>query len=109
MKCSAEWIACPLAVYDSDPADGSASPYVRGWKACFGMVQMPKVWRRLEEWIHHWIRAIRSGTGDHQYGATTHQRKVGLTIMSHAFVQNSASISSIWSGSASAAATHSFI
>jgi RNA-directed DNA polymerase len=34
-------------------------PYVRGWKAYFGMAQTPGVWRELDEWLRHRLRAIQ--------------------------------------------------
>jgi RNA-directed DNA polymerase len=33
--------------------------YVLGWKAYFGLAQTPKVWRKLDEWIRHRLRAIQ--------------------------------------------------
>jgi len=34
-------------------------PYLLGWKAYFGLSQTPKVWRELDEWIRHRLRAIQ--------------------------------------------------
>lgn len=34
-------------------------PYLRGWKAYFGLAQTPGVWRRLDEWLRHRLRAIQ--------------------------------------------------
>ena len=34
-------------------------PYLLGWKAYFGLSQTPKVWRRLDEWLRHRLRAIQ--------------------------------------------------
>lgn len=34
-------------------------PYVLGWKAYFGLSQTPKVWRGLDEWLRHRLRAIQ--------------------------------------------------
>jgi len=34
-------------------------PYMLGWKAYFGMAQTPRVWRELEEWQRHRLRAIQ--------------------------------------------------
>jgi len=34
-------------------------PYLLGWKAYFGMAQTPKVWRTLDEWLRHRLRAIQ--------------------------------------------------
>lgn len=38
---------------------GKLRPYLLGWKAYFGLAQTPKVWRRLDEWLHHRLRAIQ--------------------------------------------------
>lgn len=34
-------------------------PYLLGWKAYFGMAQTSRVWRRLDEWLRHRLRAIQ--------------------------------------------------
>ena len=34
-------------------------PYLLGWKAYFGMAQTPSVWRGLDEWLRHRLRAIQ--------------------------------------------------
>ncbi len=34
-------------------------PYLRGWKAYFGLAQTPSVWRELDEWLRHRLRAIQ--------------------------------------------------
>ncbi|QOK94961.1 group II intron reverse transcriptase/maturase (plasmid) [Ralstonia pseudosolanacearum] len=34
-------------------------PYVQGWKAYFRLAQTPKVWRKLDEWLRHRLRAIQ--------------------------------------------------
>ncbi|QYY33740.1 group II intron reverse transcriptase/maturase (plasmid) [Cupriavidus pinatubonensis] len=33
--------------------------YVLGWKAYFRLAQTPKVWRKLDEWMRHRLRAIQ--------------------------------------------------
>ena len=33
--------------------------YMLGWKAYFGMAQTPRVWRELDEWLRHRLRAIQ--------------------------------------------------
>ena len=33
--------------------------YMLGWKAYFGLVQTPRVWRELDEWLRHRLRAIQ--------------------------------------------------
>lgn len=34
-------------------------PYLLGWKAYFGLAQTPNVWRTLDEWLRHRLRAIQ--------------------------------------------------
>ncbi len=34
-------------------------PYLLGWKAYFGMAQTPGVWRELDEWLRHRLRAAQ--------------------------------------------------
>jgi group II intron reverse transcriptase/maturase len=34
-------------------------PYLMGWKAYFGLAQTPGIWRSLDEWLRHRLRAIQ--------------------------------------------------
>jgi RNA-directed DNA polymerase len=34
-------------------------PYLLGWKAYFGLAQTPGVWRQLDEWLRHRLRATQ--------------------------------------------------
>ena len=34
-------------------------PYLLGWKSYFGLAQTPTVWRELDEWLRHRLRAIQ--------------------------------------------------
>ena len=34
-------------------------PYVLGWKAYFGLAQTPRIWRELDEWMRHRMRALQ--------------------------------------------------
>src|SRR5438128_482733 len=34
-------------------------PYIRGWKAYFRLAQTPRVWRKLDQWLRHRLRAIQ--------------------------------------------------
>jgi RNA-directed DNA polymerase len=34
-------------------------PYIRGWKAYFRLAQTPRVWRELDQWLRHRLRAIQ--------------------------------------------------
>lgn len=38
---------------------GRLKPYLLGWKAYFGLAQTPGVWRKLDEWLRHRLRAIQ--------------------------------------------------
>lgn len=33
--------------------------YMLGWKAYFGLAQTPQVWRKLDKWLRHRLRAIQ--------------------------------------------------
>ena len=34
-------------------------PYLLGWKGYFRLAQTPKVWRELDKWLRHRLRAIQ--------------------------------------------------
>jgi len=34
-------------------------PYLLGWKAYFRMAQTPRIWRELDQWLRHRLRAIQ--------------------------------------------------
>jgi RNA-directed DNA polymerase len=34
-------------------------PYLLGWKAYYGLAQTPGIWRSLDEWLRHRLRAIQ--------------------------------------------------
>ena len=34
-------------------------PYLRCWKAYFGLAQTPRVWREQDKWLRHRLRAIQ--------------------------------------------------
>ena len=34
-------------------------PFMLGWKAYFGLAQTPRVWRELDEWLRHRLRALQ--------------------------------------------------
>ncbi len=33
--------------------------YLLGWKAYFGLAQTPRIWRELDEWLRHRLRAVQ--------------------------------------------------
>jgi RNA-directed DNA polymerase len=51
-------------------------PYLRGWKAYFGLAQTPRVWRELDEWLRHRLRAIQLKQWRH--GPTIHRELLRL-------------------------------
>jgi len=51
-------------------------PYLRGWKAYFGLAQTPKVWRKLAEWLRHRLRAIQ--LKQWKRGTTIYRELLGL-------------------------------
>lgn len=38
---------------------GRLRSYLLGWKSYFGLAQTPGIWRRLDEWLRHRLRAIQ--------------------------------------------------
>lgn len=52
-------------------------PYVLGWKAYFGLAQTPGVWRALDEWMRHRMRAIRLKQWRH--GPTIYRELLALS------------------------------
>jgi RNA-directed DNA polymerase len=51
-------------------------PYILGWKAYFGLAQTPRVWRELDEWMRHRLRAIQ--LKQWKRGATIYQKLLAL-------------------------------
>jgi RNA-directed DNA polymerase len=56
-------------------------PYVMGWKAYFGMVQTLQVWRTLDEWMRHRLRAIQLKHWRH--GPTIYRELLALGAPAH--------------------------
>jgi RNA-directed DNA polymerase len=54
-------------------------PYLLGWKAYFGLAQLPGVWRKLDAWLRHRLRAIQ--LKQWRYGRTIYRkvRALGAT------------------------------
>jgi hypothetical protein len=38
---------------------GRLRSYMLGWKGYFQLAQTPKIWRKLDEWLRHRLRAIQ--------------------------------------------------
>jgi hypothetical protein len=56
-------------------------PYLLGWKAYFGLAQTPKVWRTLDEWLRHRLRAIQLKHWRH--GSTIYRELINLGAAAH--------------------------
>lgn len=50
--------------------------YMLGWKGYFQLAQIPKVWRKLDEWLRHRLRAIQLKHWKHD--ATMHRELLKL-------------------------------
>lgn len=56
-------------------------PYLLGWKAYFGMAQTPRVWRTLDEWLRHRLRAIQ--LKQWKRGSTIYRELLNLGAAEH--------------------------
>jgi RNA-directed DNA polymerase len=56
-------------------------PYLLGWKAYFRLAQTPGVWRKLDEWLRHRLRAIQ--LKQWKRGSTIYQELTHLGAAEH--------------------------
>ncbi len=56
-------------------------PYLMGWKAYFGLAQTPRVWRTLDEWLRHRLRAIQ--LKHWRRGSTIYRELINLGAAEH--------------------------
>jgi RNA-directed DNA polymerase len=56
-------------------------PYLLGWKAYFGLAQTPRVWRELDEWLRHRLRAIQLKHWNGQRRSTANSKRLGRQTM----------------------------
>lgn len=68
-------------------------PYVQGWKAYFRLAQTPQVWRKLDEWMRHRLRAIQL---KHWRRGTTIYRELRALGAAHATAHRVAANSRRW-------------
>ena len=68
-------------------------PYLLGWKAYFRLAQTPRVWRELDEWLRHRLRAIQL---KHWERGTTMFRELRGLGASPSVAQRVAANSSCW-------------
>ncbi len=55
--------------------------YLLGWKAYFGLAQTPGVWRTLDEWLRHRLRAIQ--LRHWKRGSTIYRELINLGAAEH--------------------------
>lgn len=65
-----------VKVLTGHKTDSQLGRYLRGWKAYFGLAQTPRVWRELDEWLRHRLRAIQLKQWRH--GPTIHRELLRL-------------------------------
>lgn len=68
-------------------------PYVLGWKAYFRLAQTPRIWRTLDEWLRHRLRAIQL---KHWKRSTTMFRELKALGASHNVARQVAANSRRW-------------
>ena len=68
-------------------------PYLLGWKAYFGLAQTPRIWRTLDEWLRHRLRAIYL---KHWKRGSTIYRELRKLCASEAVAQRVAGNSRSW-------------
>jgi RNA-directed DNA polymerase len=68
-------------------------PYLLGWKAYFQLAQTPRVWRELDEWLRHRLRAIQL---QHWKRGTTMYRELKVLGASDADAHRVAANSRRW-------------
>ncbi len=56
-------------------------PYLLGWKTYFGLAQTPGVWRTLDEWLRHRLRAIQ--LKHWRRGSTIYRELINLGAAEH--------------------------
>lgn len=56
-------------------------PYLLGWKAYYGLAQTPRIWRTLDEWLRHRLRAIQ--LKHWRRGSTIYRELINLGAATH--------------------------
>ncbi len=73
-------------------------PYLLGWKAYFGLAQTPGIWRRLDEWLRHRLRAIQ--LKHWKRGRTIYRELINLGAAEHVAKRVAGNSRSWWRNSA---------
>ena len=72
--------------------------YLLGWKGYFGLAQTPGIWRRLDEWLRHRLRAIQ--LKQWKRGTTQYRELLALGASTHVARQIAANSRCWWRNSA---------
>lgn len=75
-------------------------PHVLGWRAYFGLAQTPQVWRELDEWMRHRMRAIQ--LKQWRYGRTIYRELRALGAAAEVAQQVAANSRRWWRNSGGA-------
>ncbi|MBK8231593.1 MAG: group II intron reverse transcriptase/maturase [Candidatus Eisenbacteria bacterium] len=59
MKQRVRWMTRRVGGRSLEQVIGDLRPYLLGWKAYFRLAETPKIFRELDEWIRHRLRAIQ--------------------------------------------------
>lgn len=78
----------------------SLKPYLLGWKAYFGLAQTPYVWRGLDQWVRHRLRALQ--LKQWKRGTTMYRELLALGAKPSAARQVAANSRCWWHNSAQA-------
>ena len=72
-------------------------PYLLGWKAYFGLAQTPRIWRTLDEWLRHRLRAIQ--LKHWRRGSTIYRELINLGAAEHVATRVAGNSRSWWRNS----------
>jgi group II intron reverse transcriptase/maturase len=72
--------------------------YLLGWKGYFGLAQTPGIWRRLDKWLRHRLRAIQ--LKQWKRGTTQYRELLALGASAHVARQIAANSRCWWRNSA---------
>jgi RNA-directed DNA polymerase len=72
--------------------------YLLGWKGYFGLAQTPGIWRRLDQWLRHRLRAIQ--LKQWKRGKTQYRELLALGASAHVAQQIAANSRCWWRNSA---------
>ena len=75
-------------------------PHVLGWRAYFGLAQTPQIWRELDEWMRHRMRAIQ--LKQWRYGRTIYRELRALGAAAEVAQQVAANSRRWWRNSGGA-------